>query len=228
MFDFDESGNNCRKRQRCWTQMVGLYFVSGGQWMIFFSSRTFFPQKVSSMEDQLWTSLIIYRPPQGHSLPTNKVSVTRRFVGFDSLTGSLHRLPFLLLDIEQSGWLTCAWTLFVASGRQISWNGRHLGMIFCIIGLERQWHSRSYMDWTLGLNNASNITRNWRCMLRICPRTGVSSECCIGIRLLHELGGTHAMIGLASVWHTRDFNSGASGMTLPRIRRCGCTSVMIL
>ena len=27
------------------------------------------------MEGQFWTSLIIYRPPQGHSLPTNRFSV---------------------------------------------------------------------------------------------------------------------------------------------------------
>ena len=149
--------------------------------------------------------------------------------------GSLHRLPFLLLAIKQTGWVIDAnWTLFIgkcyawSSGRQISWNGRLLGMTFCIIGMEGRWHSHSNMDWTLGLSNASNITGDLRCMLRICPRTGGSSEYYFGIRLVHELRGTHAMIGLASLWHPRDFNSGASGITLPRIRRCGCSWVMIL
>ena len=50
MFDFDESGNNCRKSQRCWTQMVGLYFVSGGQWKIFF----FLPHLFFCRRSQVW------------------------------------------------------------------------------------------------------------------------------------------------------------------------------
>ena len=185
MFDFDESADNSRKRQWCWTQMVGLYFVSGGQWNVNFGHHSSFTSRL-----------------KGIYLPTNRFSVTRRFVsqfGFDSLTGSLHRLPFLLLAIEQSGCVTCTnWMLFIAkcyvwsSGRQISWNGTHLGMIFCIIGMERQPHSHSNKDWTVGLNNASNIAGNLRCVLRICPRTGGSSECCFGIRLVHEFGGTHA------------------------------------
>ena len=63
-------------------------------------------REVGPMEGPLWTPIIIYRPPQGHSLPTNRFSVTRRSVlqfDFVSLTGSLRRLPFLLLAIEQSG-----------------------------------------------------------------------------------------------------------------------------
>ena len=34
MFDLDESGGNCCKRQRCWRQMVGVYFVSWGKWRV--------------------------------------------------------------------------------------------------------------------------------------------------------------------------------------------------
>ena len=56
------------------------------------------------MEGHLWTWLIIYGPPKGHPLPSNKFSVTERFVShFVSLTGSLHRLPFWHVAIEQSG-----------------------------------------------------------------------------------------------------------------------------
>ena len=36
------SGDNCRKRRRCWTQMVGLYFVSGGQWKVNFGHHLSF------------------------------------------------------------------------------------------------------------------------------------------------------------------------------------------
>ena len=101
------------------------------------------------------------------------------------------------------------------------------------------WYSAS-LEWTFsGTRTATWIEHlvwampqtsleNLRCMLRICPRTGGSSECCFGIRLVHELGGTHAMIGLGRLWHRCDFNSGASGITLPRIRRCGCSWAMIL
>ena len=72
----------------------------------------------------------------GRSLPTNRLWMTRRFFSqfdFVSLTGSLHLLPFFLLAIEQCRWATYTkWTWFLAksyawsSGRQISWNGRHL------------------------------------------------------------------------------------------------------
>ena len=61
-----------------------------------------------------------------------------------------------------------------------------------------------------------------------CLRTGGSSECCFGIRLVHEHGGANCMIGQASLWHTRDINDWASGIALRKSRRCGCSWVMIL
>ena len=68
-----------RTRQRCWTNGWAAFCQLG------------------PMDGQFWTRLIMYRPPQGQSLPINRFSVTRRFVSqcdFVSLTGSLHRLPF--------------------------------------------------------------------------------------------------------------------------------------
>ena len=81
---------------------------------------------------------------------------------------------------------------------------------------------------THGPKNATNITSNLRCMLRICRRTGGSSRCYFGIRMVHEHRGTHRMIGQANSWHTRDLINSASGIALRTIRRCGCGWMMIL
>ena len=95
------------------------------------------------------------------------------------------------------------------------WNGK-------VVALAQQHGLNAWSE----RNNVSNITGSLRCMLRICLRTGGSSECCFGIRLVH--GGALGMIGQASSWHTRDFINWAIGKALRRIRRCGCSWVLIL
>ena len=41
--------DNCRKRQRCWTQMVGLYFLSGGQWKANFGHHLSFTGRLKGI-----------------------------------------------------------------------------------------------------------------------------------------------------------------------------------
>ena len=49
--------DNCRKRQRCWTQMVGLYFVSWGLWKVNFGHHLSFTGRLKGILCQQTDSL---------------------------------------------------------------------------------------------------------------------------------------------------------------------------